>query len=187
MADERRQRAPNTPSAGNDSNAIIMYDGFGNLTFQPGNVNFVEYSDGTVIRSNTPTETIIGSLIAIPAMQVVGPSPDIPGAFGLTPVTPFAVELGTDFYLSSGLMDVLLIPDTSVVGFDSVLQALLFWNETELGLVSRYLDELDATAVGPAVESTLQFRTFILGATANLTKPGSSPGTVSVTNTIVVP
>jgi hypothetical protein len=76
-----------------------------------------------------------------------------------------------------------VIPDTSISGFDSVLQATLIWQESQATLTSRYLDELYGT-LRAGVAITLLFRSSLLGATDNLAHSGASSGIVVVTNTI---
>jgi hypothetical protein len=76
--DEKRQEGEGIPKSGNDNTPQIDYDGTGTFNFQPGNINFVEYADGSVIRANNALESIIGSQITIGSMQLVEASPDHP-------------------------------------------------------------------------------------------------------------
>lgn len=188
--DEKKQSV--APKAGNrmdpnnspqSSRAQIQYDGAGNFTFQPGSVNFVEYLDGTVIGANTEFETIIGSPISLTALQLVGPSPEFPGAFRLSDGF-LSIEMGQGIFVSASLSNVLLIPDDSIPGFDSVLQASLLWPEHQVGLTSRFLDEFFGQ-LSLGSEGLLNFHSSILSTTLNLSRSGSSVGTVDVNGTSV--
>lgn len=183
-----RPPAAAAPIGGNDSgNAQIVFNA-PNFCFMGGNINFVQYDDGQVLRVNTSTETIIGSYLAIRGCQLVGSAPSPPGAFQLTDSYPFSVILGPGYYLNATLTQVYLYPDSSVPGFDCVVQGYLFWQESDTpcgGLgESRFLDELyEQLQFTPGLSTTFQFRTNLLAATSNLTNSASSPGIVVVTNT----
>jgi hypothetical protein len=171
------------PKAGNDSgSAQINYNGAGTLSFAPGSVTFVQYSDGTIIHSNNPTESIIGSPISIGNMTVTGPSSTIPGAFLLSD-SSLSVATSSSVYLSATLTNDLIYPDPAHPGMD-ILQATLVWQESQTGSNSQYISQLYST-LGITSETTVFWETSILSATNGLTTSGSSEGNLIITNASV--
>jgi PEP-CTERM motif len=181
--DEEQQSVP--PAAGEKSNAQITYDGAGGFVAQLGNINFVEYRDGTVITANSITESIIGSAMTLSPMSLIGPSPDLSGAFQLTDALLF-IERGPDVFLGATFGDTLLIPNTSVPGFDSLLQGTFRWGESLGGLNSRFLDEFYSSMTG-GPDGLFNFHTNLLGVTDNLGHAGTSSGIVDVNGTAPEP
>jgi hypothetical protein len=180
---EKESSSP--PEAGSGNSLTAHYDGAGNISFDPATLNFIQYVDGTIVTSNNPSESLLGSQITITPMQVLGSSPDVPGATILSDAF-FSIDQGSDVLFAATLGDVLLYPDTSVSGFDTVLQATLFWQDREAGSISRYLDEL-LGGLGGGNESLLLFRSSLLSQTADLITPGSSTGPVFVNLSIPEP
>jgi hypothetical protein len=181
--DEKKQSV--APKAGNDVNPQIAYDGAGGFVAQLGNINFAEYRDGTVVTANSVTESIIGSTLTLSPMALIGPSPDLSGAFRLTDALLF-IESGQDVFLSATFGDMLLIPDTSVPGFDSLLQGTFRWAESLAGLNSRFLDEFYSSMTG-GPDGLFNFHTNLLGVTDNLTQSGVSSGIVDTNGAVPEP
>jgi len=63
-------------------------------------------------------------------MNVLGPSPELPEAFSLTDAF-LSLLKGKNEYLRTSLVQAPLIPDTSVDGFDSLLQASLVFEKSQ--------------------------------------------------------
>jgi hypothetical protein len=173
------------PETGEKSSAQITYDGAGGFTTSLGNLNFVTYRNGTTVTANSATESIIGSPLTLSPLTLIGPSPDLPGAYRLSDALLF-IENGSDVFLSATLQHVLLIPDGSVPGFDTLLQGTLSWTESMTGLNSRFLDEFYAGMVG-GHDTLFDFYTNLLGVTGNLATAGTSFGILTVNSTIPEP
>jgi hypothetical protein len=179
----KREAAAGYPQAGNDSGtALVGFDPIsGTFGFTLGSVTFVQYADGTVLRANNATETIIGSGMNLPSTQLIGPSSEIPGAYELADTAPYSIETSSVF-LSATLDDIQVIHDCGMSGFDTLLQGVLRWQESDATLVSQFLDELYNTVDGD-FETTVLFYSNLWSATNGLTQGGSSSGLVLVTNT----
>ena len=171
------------PKAGEKSSAQITYDGAGGFVAQFGNINFAEYADGTKITANSATESIIGSVMTLSSMALMGPSPDLSGAFRLSDALLF-IESGQDVFLSATLGNMLLIPDASIPGFDSLLQGTILWEESVAGLNSRFLDEFYSSMTG-GNDGLFNFHTNLLSVTDNLAHSGVSFGIVDVNGTAI--
>jgi len=181
------------PKIGNDSNPMMSFSKPDNtLNFNPGTINFVQYKDGSVLRMNTSFESVIGSQVTIDPMKVTGPS-SIPGAFQLQD-SFIDVAFGSSIFHIATLTNDVLIPDSSVPGFDSVLESTLVWNTSVPNLPSQYLSQLeDMLQNGDPkgdLETELFFRTNLLDAsvTNDLTMSGkSTAGSFEITPAFAIP
>jgi hypothetical protein len=185
---KKEEKKPNTGNDGTGpgSDPKMNFDsGSDTLQFLPGQINFAEYVDGTIATTNGPMESIIGSQMEIGPMDLLGPSPDLPGAFRFSD-SGILIQQANNIFLSATLTNVLLIPDQSVGGFDSVLQATLAWEESQMGLGSRFVNEYYATPqLGE--DATLFFHSNLLGATDHLFRDGMSIGTLDVSFSTPIP
>jgi hypothetical protein len=185
--DRRQLPDPNTALVRNDANPMICYTkATDTLTFQPGNVNFVRYSDGTTTRSNNSTESVIGSTISIdPMVRQSGPS-IIPGAIHFSDSSVQVIDANGAIFHVATLSNNLLIPDPSAPGFGT-LQSTLIMNSSNPGVPSRYVNEMLNSFIfnnDGSHELTMLFRTDILSATNNLGMDGwSTQGVLDITTT----
>lgn len=189
--------AGNSPSSGpklrvnaNNDPAQITYNAATHsFQFSPGAVNFVEYRNGTVVTANSASESIIGANIQLDPTSVIGPSPDVPGAFQIgDSYLVIARDLQNpteNVFLSGALLDLLLIPQPSGSAFDSVLQATISLQEAGTGLGSSFVDQFLTPVSGGGFQ--LDFETNLLSATNGLTQSGSSTGLLLVNLTIPEP
>jgi hypothetical protein len=181
------EKKSSLPEGGNkdpiSNPAQITFDATtGSFQFSPGAFDFVEYQDGTVATTNSASESIIGSMIEIDPTSLIGPSPDVAGAFQLGDsylvIANNLQDPTENVFLSGALVQLLLIPQSSSGGFDSVLQATISPQEAGMGLGSSFLNQLLAANPGGGLQ--LDFETNLLAATDDLTVSGSSTGTVLV-------
>jgi hypothetical protein len=179
------EKTSTPPEGGNkdpDNNvAQITYNATtGSFQFSPGAFNFVEYQDGTVATANSASESIIGSFIEIDPTSLIGLSPDVAGAFQLADsylvIARDLQDPTENVFLSGALVQLLLIPQSTSSGFDSVLQATISPQEAGMGLGSSFLGQLLAPNPGGGLQ--LDFETNLLAATHDLTVSGSSTGNV---------
>lgn len=140
----------------------------GVFQFGASQVGLIQYLDGS---SGIGSDPLTGQPLLIGASTMVGPSPDLAGAWRLTDSFISFGSLGLPS-LYATLTDVLLIPDSSVPGFDSVIQASLVWAQERPAFGSRVLDEFYGPD-SPVAQPTLFLRTNLLAATSGLTGPGS--------------
>jgi hypothetical protein len=153
------------------------------IQLQGGSTNFAKYSDGT---NGNLSDAIIGTNISVQPMHIVGPSPDVPGAMQLSD-SDISFSLGSTTYLTAGLTDALVYPDFSVPGFDSVVQASLYWSQGDLTLGSRILSEFYPNDGVGQNEIVLFYRSNLLSQTAQLTRSGSALGMLAVSNAVPEP
>ncbi|HUO10147.1 MAG TPA: PEP-CTERM sorting domain-containing protein [Phycisphaerae bacterium] len=146
---------------------------------------FATYNDGTTVTSNTANETIIGSQISLSGFQLLSSTPDSNGNFDLGDCI-LSITNGSTVFLDATLSNALLIPDHSVAGSDSLLQATLLFPSQQAGLNSQYLNEFFGN-LGPGTQGVFNMRTSILGATSNLTISGSSTGNLVVGQSVPEP
>jgi hypothetical protein len=180
------------PMIGNDSNPKMSFSAANNtLSFTPGNINFVQYKDGSTLRMNTSFESVIGSQVTIDPMKVLGPS-SIPGAFQLQDAL-VDVELSGHIFHIATLTNGVLIPDKSVAGFDSVLEGALVWNTSVPELPSQYLSQIEDMLLNHDkgdLELGMFFRTNLLDPTItnDLTMDGTSTaGLLQITPALSIP
>lgn len=171
---------PAAPAAKTTGGSSMSYDATtGSLDFLPGSIGSIQYADGSTTQQNNSTESLIGASITMGSTTFRGPSSDVPGAYSFAE-TGVVLRKDQDRVLIGTLTDVLLIPDSSQEGADSVLQATLVWKESLRGVPSRYLDEDDSLGS----RTTVFFYTDLLAATSNLAASGSASGTFSISNTV---
>jgi hypothetical protein len=174
--------APMAPAAGNNSGAGLSYNaGTSTLSFNPGNVDFATYADGTTTTTDGPTENVIGSQIEIGNMQVLGPSPDVPGAFELSDSGVALVQNGQTI-LQGELINDLLIPDPSDPGYAEIQGSVSIFEEGEQ-LGSQYVDEYFADSLA----SDLFVDSNILAVTDGLTQDGDATGSAVIASVGSVP
>lgn len=130
---------PGNPKAEATSASVSFQtlDGVGTLSFKPATIDLATYLDGTT--SNSPTDKVIGGQILIDNMKLLGPSPDIPGAFQFSDSSLAVVGDGQTLF-QSGLTNVLLVPDPENPGKTHFQADLGFLIEGRAG-GSRFLDE----------------------------------------------
>jgi hypothetical protein len=162
---------PLTPSFGSSSSTLVSFDfSSSSLTFSATSVSVAEYCDGSSTFTNDPSETIIGSSMTVADTNLLGPA-SIPGAFSFSD-TVLSTQQDDAVRVDGTLTDVLVVPDNSVPGFDSVVVANLVWEGSAVDLTSRYLIEKFYRSNDVAVF----FRSNLLSATGNLTHDGEASG-----------
>jgi hypothetical protein len=162
----------NGGGGGGGQKSKISYDfGSNSVSFQMMPIEVVQYADGTIVVSNNLVEPILGCAVSIGPLQVLGPSPDVPGATILSD-SGLTLQQGTNVLFGAALVDVLLVPDSSQSGFDSVLQGTLAWEQAVGGSGSRYLYEHFYFFE----EACFFFRSSLLTATGGLLQNGQSDG-----------
>ena len=110
----------------------------------------IQYQNGTVTLANSSTEDLIGTQMVIVGINLIGPSPDVPGAYAFTDGS-FAVLRNGMFVYGGNLTDVILYPDNSVPGFNSTLQGDLGWDSSSQQDGSEFLNENMAAPNGSIV------------------------------------
>ena len=165
---------PLTPSVGTSTaSAMVSFTySSGNLSFSPVDVTIAEYCDGSFSLSDDSSENMIGAGIQLDATTLLGPGGSTPGSFSFSD-TSLSIAQQTDGLAVEGtLTDVLLIPDNSVPGFDSILVGNLVWGGGAIDPRSRYLMEEYSLSHNVAVF----FRSNLLTVTNNLTQDGEASG-----------
>jgi len=163
--------------------ASLSYDaGTGMLTFSPGTVNVAQYLDGSSTTSNGPTESIIDSTITVQPTALIGPDPQIPGAYDFAD-TLVQVAQGSTIYLEGTLSDTRVYPDSSVAGDTSELVGDLTWEDTYPGLGSRYLTE----DLSFSVLDDLFADGNLIADTSGFTQDGSASGPIEIASVSVTP
>ena len=156
-----------------------------NISITTAADNFATYGNGTTVTSNTANETIIGSQISFSGFQLLSSTRDSNGNYDLGDAVLSITNGSTDF-LDATLSNAVLIPDSSVAGSDSLLQATLLFPTQQAGLNSRFLNEFFG-GLGSLTQGVFNMRTSILGATSNLTISGTSSGSVVVGESVPEP
>jgi hypothetical protein len=168
------------PKAGNTSGAVATFSSATQtISFSAGEVSFAKYFDGTTVTANGPGEPVIGTQIQVGDMQILGPSPSVPGAFALSDSGVALVANGQTL-LQGELVNDLLIPDASHPGFAEIQGSLSFWDEGAM-VGSRYVGEFFSDSIA----SDLFIDTDLLAATGNLTTDGSGVGSAVVASVAV--
>ncbi|MFN0010889.1 MAG: hypothetical protein ACKVS8_04510 [Phycisphaerales bacterium] len=125
-------------SSGNSSK--MSFDGSA-FSFSPVPVTFVKYADGNM----GPSDALVGSTLSVLPMMLVGPDLDIPGAWSLSESSLMITRGDGLIPLIATLVDAFIVPDTSVSGANSMLQATLTWSMGDLTLGSRAMKEFFPT------------------------------------------
>jgi hypothetical protein len=149
----------------------------GTLTFSPISVTVVEYCDGSFSTQDSGSETIIGSNLTLYPTTLLGLS-DSPGAFAFSD-TVLGLQQNDVVRVDGTLTDVVVIPDYSVPGFDSVVTGTLVWEGSAVDVQSRYLIEKFYTSQEVAVF----FRSNLLTETNNFTQTGEASGPLQLSTT----
>jgi hypothetical protein len=168
--EEKVPKAEDNGGGGQPSPHCFYNPTQGSIFFQMGSIDTIQYFDGS-ISTNDPTEPILGAVITLGPMSVVGPSSDVPGALELSE-SGLTLSQGTNIVFAANVADVLLLPDNSVPGFDTLVQGMLTWEQAPSDTGSRFLSE----HFGTSDKAAFFFRSQLLSATAGLTQGGSSPG-----------
>jgi hypothetical protein len=181
--DSEKGNGPKTGNSGTQTPSQGIYDSVtGKISFRGGQIDFARYNDGS---TSDPSENILGQEILIDPMMKLGTSPDVPGAFELSDSLLYIGQSGAESFRAS-LTRALLIPDSSVPGFDSVIQARLVWEQARLSGASRFLHEV--YGLGSIDEPMdLFFRTNLLAATNGLTQSGVTSGPLFVAAVVPEP
>lgn len=156
--------------------------GTGTLTFTDSPINLVQYLDGSTTTTNGPTESILGSTIAVQPTTLIGPDPQVPGAYDFAD-TLVQVTQGSTLYMSGTLSDVRIYPTSSVPGDTSELVGTLAWEDTYPGLGSRYLSEDYAFSE----LDDLFVDNNLIDVTDGFLQDGSAPGPIEIASVSVVP
>jgi hypothetical protein len=156
--------------------------GTGTLTFTDSTVNLVRYLDGSTTTTNGPAESIIGSTITVQPMTLIGPDPQVPGAYDFAD-TLVQVTQGSTLYMSGTLSDIRIYPTSSVPGDSSELVGTLSWEDTYPGLGSRYLSEDYAFSE----LDDLFIDSNLINVTDGFLQDGSASGPIEIASVSVVP
>jgi hypothetical protein len=149
----------------------------GSLSFSAVNVGVAQYCDGSFALANGPSESIIGSNLQLLATTLQGPA-GLPGGFSFSD-TVLSIEENDAVRVDGTLTDLVVIPDNSVQGFDSVVVGTLVWEGSAVDLGSRYLIEKFYFSDQAAVF----FRSNLLTATDNFTQNGEASGPLQLATT----
>lgn len=163
-------------STAGEEQSQAEFDGLEHLFFSFAPIQYIEYAPGSpggVLLEPTSGEDLIGAQVLLPSLELDGPVPEIPGAWRLKSQVIEIVH-GTAICLNGALTNVLLVPDSTIPGYDSVIQGEIAWPVTDGAVSSRFIRRLSEDS---AHLRQMQFfiRTGLLNATAGLTVPASTP------------
>ncbi len=137
-----KESGPSTGAtpASSGGTSQMSFDG-SEFSFSQVPITFVKYADGT----SGPSDTLAGSTLSVSPMRLLGPDADIPGAWTLDDSSLMITQSDGLIPLIATLVDAFIVPDTSVSGANSVLQATLTWSMGDLTLGSRAMKEFFPT------------------------------------------
>jgi len=173
---KKKKEGKAAPKTGSTSSSGSYDADTGALDLAPSQIDFTIYRSGS---SSHPDETLVGADVVIDTMIKIGPSGSVSGAYEFSDAN-IVISVTSDAFVQGSLTDVLLIPDSSVGGFDSVLQATLAWDYSVGGIRSPVLDDIYGPTQ-PGEDRLLLFRSNLLTETSGLTMDSpSSSGTLDL-------
>ncbi len=168
-----KKTGPAGQQTGGQQQSQAAFDGSEHVFFILAPVQYVEFVAGAaapLLEEPTTWEDLIGAQVFLTGLHLEGPSAEVPGAWRMGDQVIEIVK-GSSIFLNGSMTRVLLVPDNSIPGYDSVIQATISWPQSGGGVRSRFVDRVTEDSAAQR-EMGFFIRTNLLSATAGLTQPG---------------